>query len=40
MNTWNINEEGHDQNLFSPDLENENWNNNNYSIGYYSLGNT
>ncbi|SBT83200.1 PIR protein [Plasmodium ovale] len=41
MDTWDINEEGYDENLlFSPALGNTNSNNNNYSIGYYSLGNT
>ncbi|SBS94429.1 PIR Superfamily Protein [Plasmodium ovale curtisi] len=41
MDTWDINEEGYDENLlFSPELGNTNSNNNNYSIGYYSLGNT
>ncbi|SBT01660.1 PIR Superfamily Protein [Plasmodium ovale curtisi] len=40
MDTWDINEEGYDENLFSSALGNTNSNNNNYSIGYYSLGNT
>ncbi|SBT73582.1 PIR protein [Plasmodium ovale] len=41
INTWDINEEGYDQNLlFTPELGNTNSNNNNYNIGYYSLGNT
>ncbi|SBT00613.1 PIR Superfamily Protein [Plasmodium ovale curtisi] len=41
MDTWDINEEGYDENLlFSSALGNTNANNNNYSIGYYSLGNT
>ncbi|SBS99705.1 PIR Superfamily Protein [Plasmodium ovale curtisi] len=41
INTWDINEEGYDENLlFSPALGNTNSNNNNYNIGYYSLGNT
>ncbi|SBS93315.1 PIR Superfamily Protein [Plasmodium ovale curtisi] len=41
INTWDINEEGYDENLlFSSALGNTNSNNNNYSIGYYSLGNT
>ncbi|SBT50984.1 PIR Superfamily Protein [Plasmodium ovale wallikeri] len=41
INTWEVNEEGYDENLlFSSALGNTNSNNNNYSIGYYSLGNT
>ncbi|SBT73973.1 PIR protein [Plasmodium ovale] len=41
INTWDVNEEGYDENLlFSSALGNTNSNNNNYSIGYYSLGNT
>ncbi|SBS93403.1 PIR Superfamily Protein [Plasmodium ovale curtisi] len=41
MNTWDINEEVYDENLlFSTALGNTNSNNNNYSIGYHSLGNT
>ncbi|SBS98771.1 PIR Superfamily Protein [Plasmodium ovale curtisi] len=41
INTLDINEEVYDENLlFSPELGNTNSNNNNYSIGHYSLGNT
>ncbi|SBT01108.1 PIR Superfamily Protein [Plasmodium ovale curtisi] len=41
IDTWDINEEPYDENLlFSSALGNTNSNNNNYSIGYYSLGNT
>ncbi|SBT83251.1 PIR protein [Plasmodium ovale] len=41
MDTWDINEEGYDENLlFSSALGNTNSKNNNYSIGYYPLGNT
>ncbi|SBT83193.1 PIR protein [Plasmodium ovale] len=41
IDTWDINEEPYDENLlFSSALGNTNSNNNKYSIGYYSLGNT